>query len=79
LDSSHTEDLAKGYGAVYLLFALAEKYPNTNRGWIWQDLFLSHSFSPDEQDGISRRFHVTESGPKIAVKVADARCVSYFQ
>jgi hypothetical protein len=31
----HEEDLAGGYGAVYLPFALERKYPNANREWIW--------------------------------------------
>jgi integron integrase len=32
----HTSDLAQGYGAVYLPFALERKYPNANRAWAWQ-------------------------------------------
>jgi integron integrase len=48
---THAEDLSKGYGAVYLPFALAEKYSNANQEWIWQYVFPSHSLSPDEQDG----------------------------
>lgn len=66
----HGEDLSKGYGAVYLPFALAEKYPNANREWIWQYVFPSHSLSPDEQDGVIRRFHVSETGLQKAVKAA---------
>jgi hypothetical protein len=30
------EDLARGYGAVYLPYALERKYPNANREWAWQ-------------------------------------------
>jgi len=67
---THAEDLSKGYGAVYLPFALAEKYPNANREWIWQYVFPSHSLSPDEQDGVIRRFHVSETGLQKAVKAA---------
>jgi len=32
----HTKDLAEGYGAVYLPYALERKYPNANREWGWQ-------------------------------------------
>ena len=32
----HEEDLAKGYGAVYLPYALEHKYPNANWEWAWQ-------------------------------------------
>ena len=67
---THAEDLSKGYGAVYLPFALAEKYPNANREWIWQYVFPSHSLSPDEQDGVIHRFHVSETGLQKAVKAA---------
>jgi hypothetical protein len=31
---THEEDLAKGYGAVYLPHALERKYPNAEREWI---------------------------------------------
>lgn len=64
---THAEDLSKGYGAVYLPFALAEKYPNANREWTWQYVFPTHSLSTDEQDGIIRRFHVSETGLQKAV------------
>jgi len=67
---THVEDLFKGHGAVYLPFALAEKYPNANREWIWQYVFPSRSLSPDEQDGILRRFLVSETGLQKAVKAA---------
>jgi len=30
----HEGDLAKGYGSVYLPFALERKYPNANREWM---------------------------------------------
>jgi hypothetical protein len=34
--SMHRQDLEKGYGSVYLPFALERKYPNANRIWSWQ-------------------------------------------
>jgi integron integrase len=67
---THLEDLSRGHGAVYLPFALAGKYPNANREWIWQYVFPSRSLSPDEQDGIIRRFHVSETGLQKAVMAA---------
>lgn len=67
---THAEDLSRGYGAVYLPFALAEKYPQANREWIWQYVFPSRSLSPDEQDGVIRRFHMSETGLQKAVKTA---------
>jgi integron integrase len=32
----HERDLREGFGAVYLPFALARKYPNANRSWAWR-------------------------------------------
>ena len=32
----HQDDLARGYGRVYLPHALAKKYPNADRQWGWQ-------------------------------------------
>jgi len=37
----HREDLAKGFGAVYLPCALEREYPNENREFGWQWVFLS--------------------------------------
>ena len=31
---THEEDLARGYGAVYLPYALERKYPNANQEWM---------------------------------------------
>ncbi len=43
----HEEDLAKGYGAVYLPDALDRKYPNASREWLWQYVFPSDRLSAD--------------------------------
>jgi len=32
----HEKDLAEGYGTVYLPYALARKYTNAKREFIWQ-------------------------------------------
>jgi hypothetical protein len=32
----HQQDLANGYGTVYLPTALEREYPNANREWCWQ-------------------------------------------
>ncbi len=36
----HKENLAQGYGEVYLPFALDNKYPAAGREWGWQ--YISH-------------------------------------
>src|SRR6266567_1640700 len=35
----HERDLALGFGSVYLPDALARKYPNAHRAWMWQYVF----------------------------------------
>ena len=50
-----TKDLAEGYGAVYLSYALGRKYPNANREWGWQYVFPAKSHSVDPRTGIERR------------------------
>ncbi len=40
----HDQDLANGFGAVYLPYALAKKYPNAEREWGWQFVFPARSF-----------------------------------
>jgi len=57
----HEADLALGYGEVYLPHALAEKYPNAAREWIWQYLFPSDHLSVDPRSGKVRRHHIDPS------------------
>jgi integron integrase len=66
----HKQDLAKGYGSVYLPFALERKYPNANREWIWQYVFPATKLSRDPRSGAVRRHHLDESGLQKAVKKA---------
>jgi len=71
--SLHEEDLAKGYGSVYLPYALARKYPNADREWIWQYVFPSKRLSVDPRTGIVRRHHISESSLQKAVREAARR------
>lgn len=66
----HQNDLAQGYGRVYLPCALARKYPNASREWAWQYLFPSHKLSQDPRSGETRRHHLDPSGLQKAVKQA---------
>lgn len=66
----HQQDLALGYGSVYLPYALSRKYPNAEREWIWQYVFPSFSRSLDPHSGVCRRHHLHESGMQKAVKQA---------
>ncbi len=66
----HEEDLVRGFGAVYLPYALERKYPNANREWIWQYVFPSRRLSVDPRSGVVRRHHLHESGLQKAVRAA---------
>ena len=66
----HQEDLAKGYGNVYLPDALERKYPNAGREWIWQYVFPSTRLSTDPRSGMTRRHHADESGLQKAIRAA---------
>jgi site-specific recombinase XerD len=66
----HTTDLAEGYGAVYLPYALERKYPHANREWSWQYVFPAKSRSVDPRTGATRRHHLDESGLQKAVCAA---------
>ncbi|NJM74486.1 MAG: integron integrase [Acaryochloridaceae cyanobacterium RU_4_10] len=66
----HQQDLAQGYGSVYLPYALERKYPNADRQWIWQYVFPSERISQDPRSSVVRRHHLDESGLQKAVKQA---------
>jgi integrase len=66
----HAQDVAKGFGSVYLPFALERKYPRAGRLWIWQYVFPSDRLSTDPRTGIIRRHHTSESGLQWAVSQA---------
>lgn len=66
----HEKDLADGFGAVYLPFALESKYPNANKEWSWQYLFPATSRYIERETRITRRHHLHETAVQKAVKEA---------
>jgi site-specific recombinase XerD len=66
----HQQDLEKGYGSVYLPFALERKYPHAEYEWMWQYVFPSERISKDPRCDVVRRHHLDESGLQKAVKQA---------
>jgi integron integrase len=66
----HLQDLEKGYGSVYLPFALERKYVRAKYEWIWQFVFPSGSISKDPRSSEVRRHHLHESGLQKALKQA---------
>jgi len=66
----HEQNLAQGYGSVYLPAALECKYPNANREWLWQYVFPAGKLSKDPRSEAVRRHHIDESNLQRAVKQA---------
>ncbi len=69
----HQSDLEKGYGSVYLPYALARKYPHADKEFNWQYVFPSRKLSLDPRSGVSRRHHIDPSVVNKAIKAAAAR------
>jgi integron integrase len=66
----HDQDLAQGYGSVYLPYALARKYKNAEKEWQWQYVFPSGSLSTDPRTKVMRRHHIDPSIINKAIKAA---------
>jgi integron integrase len=66
----HEQDLEKGFGRVYLPYALERKYPNADREWAWQYIFPATKCSIDPRGGIERRHHVSRLVLQRVVKAA---------
>ena len=72
VEDLHQDDLRNGYGRVFLPNALARKYPNAEREWIWQYVFPSKRISASWVDGIMRRHHISPSTVQKAVRRASS-------
>ena len=66
----HAQDIAAGYGGVYLPFALERKYQGASRDWGWQYVFPAAKRSLDPRSGKERRHHIDEKSLQRAVKNA---------
>lgn len=67
----HQEDLRRGYGEVYLPYALERKYRSAAREWAWQYVFPAERLSRDPRAADKvRRHHRSESILQRAVKAA---------
>jgi len=69
----HQKDLKQGFGAVYLPYALARKYPQANKEWIWQYIFPSLSRSTDPVSQKIMRHHADASVLQKAIRQAAKR------
>lgn len=66
----HEHDLKRGYGEVYLPYALDRKYKNAGKDFIWQYVFHADKLSVDPRSGKMRRHHASEQNVQRAVKTA---------
>ena len=66
----HRDDLAAGYGSVWLPDALERKFLNAGREFGWQYLFPASRRSFDPRSRAERRHHLDESVVQRAVKAA---------
>jgi integron integrase len=66
----HEEDLAKGYGEVFMPMALDKKYPAAGKSWGWQYIFPSIKLSVDPRSGVVRRHHADEKAIQRNMKKA---------
>lgn len=71
----HHRDLQDGNGRVSMPNALAKKYPNAAREWVWQFVFPSKSLSRDPQSETVTlyRHHLHDSSIQRPVKAAAKR------
>lgn len=69
----HKQDLADGFGEVYLPYALERKYPNAARQPGWQYVFPSTRIGTDPRSGTRRRHHIHQSALRKHIRVAVAK------
>lgn len=69
----HEQDLAEGFGRVYLPFALDRKYPNAETEWGWQYVFPAKRRSIDPRSRRERRHHANPEVLQRAMKNAVRR------
>jgi integron integrase len=67
---THRIDLDKGFGNVYLPYAIARKYPTASREWCWQYVFPADRRSIDPRTGIERRHHLSDQSFQRAMRQA---------
>ena len=68
--AQHDLDLAKGFGTVYLPYALERKYTHANLEFAWQYVFPAPALSVDPVSGVKQRHHLGEANLQRAVKKA---------
>jgi len=73
VEDIHTQDIEKGYGTVYMPYALERKFPKAKFETKWQYLFPMNSLSKDPRSDVIRRHHVHPQTFGRNIKVAVQR------
>lgn len=60
VEELHRQDIADGYGSVYMPHAMERKFPRAHKETKWQFLFPMKTISTDPRTGIKRRHHTLE-------------------
>jgi len=68
--ATHEEDLACGFGSVWLPMALERKFPRAAEEWRWQWVFPARRRWREEETGREFRHHLHETAVQRAVKSA---------
>jgi len=68
--SLHKQDIADGYGEVYLPYALERKYADAAKSAAWQYVFPSSRLGKDPRSGTIRRHHLHSTSLRKHLKVA---------
>lgn len=68
VQSLHAQDLAAGFGAVFMPNALDKKYPSAAKDWSWQYVFPSVKLSIDPRSNVTRLHHADEKTVQRNVK-----------
>lgn len=66
----HRHDVRAGFGAVWLPYALAQKYPNAAKAWAWQYVFPAGQRLADGEAKTERRHHLHEKTMQVAMQKA---------
>ncbi len=69
VEQIHSDDLANGYGDVYLPDALARKYPSAAKSIGWQFLFPAKTISKDPRSNKEMRHHIHKSTLQKSISV----------
>ena len=69
----HEQDVAAGYGEVFVSDGLLRRFGGSLKDWSWQYVFASSRISTDPRSGRMMRHHVSENLVQKAVKTASRK------